>query len=271
MKRLIQTLIFCVCIITSISAQDIQEINNRMISIMRDSASYIFAETIHIDEEKAYNEARGLLYWNIEQWVEKVLPDLEINAVVAKNIDECCLKLSHPVANRYKVFVYVNKTDIYALLPVNSSISVEKQTKVHDDMQPDTDNIQIPTAASGTTIGHTENPLILEQVVLGLNADSLATNNSNDLICQLCSLSTLTQVKGVINDVTYRGKYYYRFFNPEYVKQNGVIIVIYQHDGIITAIMQYNKERNIFINLKTGALDTFSNYPNCEAICVLRT
>lgn len=251
----------CVLATYNVAFAQNEDIKNNINNIKRDTTTYIWGETTSSNKEEAFDMARNQLHINIELWVKQILPNQEINSVVAKKIDNYCQQFSLMRGKQYRAFVYVNKNDIYALLPVNS-VSVISENKT-----------QPAPSSSETMLVNTNHPSIIMN-----NEDrsvSVASSPHENLLQDLFKVHTLSGAKEIINSDKYRSKYYYGNVKSandgRFIKEKNAILIIYKrHNKDICAIVQSNKSGSL-VNLKTGKPDALANYSDCDAIWVVKT
>lgn len=268
MKNII-LIIVCVCLSHNLTfAQEVgikREINN----IKRDT-TYIYGEATLANKDDAFEMAKEQLHINIELWVKSILPNQKITSVAAKKIDNCCQALSLMRGNLYRAFVYVNKDDIYALLPVNR-IAIISDNKGHLET-PSTE--MVSDIGSQLDIPKADN----EQNHTPQLSDSSTTKNlpDKDLLTELFKASTLLEAKALLNSEYYRNRYFYGNVrstkDSRFIKENNAMLLIFNHsDKCMRAIVKIENTSGSIINLKTGDCDNLANYPDCDAIWIVKS
>lgn len=240
-----------------------RDINN----IKRDT-TYLYGEATLANKDEAFEIAKDQLHINIELWVKDILPDQEITSVVAKKIDKYCQQLSLMRGNQYRAFVYVNKNDIYALLPVNKITIVtenDSQLETHSTRVVSGSGDQFAIPRPDKAQSHTSHLL-----------DSVTTENipDKDLLVELFKVSTLSEAKALLNSEYYRKRYFYGNVRSNkdgrFIKENNAMLLVFNHmDKCIRAILKVIDASNPIFNLKTGNTDNLANYPDCDAIWIV--
>ena len=264
MKRLSLIFVFFVSFVTHIFSLTDEEIKKNINTIKSDPETYLYVQANGTSQNNARNEARTQLNHSIEQWVKETIPNINIDVVIAKKIEECSQEISLKYgANYYKAFAYVKKQDIYALLPISDiSQTLNMQQEITPNSS-DKDNQH----ENKTGVEYTDSiTFILTDCTPDKNLDEC------DLIKRICSLSTISQVKHIINESPYKGNYYYRYVrstnDSKRIKTDGTVLIIYQNDTI-KSFMKW--DGTSFINLKTWKKDNLANYPEGNAIYISKT
>lgn len=128
MKRFIEVLI-CICLSHNCVFAQSEDIKRSINIIKTDTSSYIYGESTQASEDEAFERAMEQLNIKIEIWVKSIFPNQEFSSVIAKKIDNYYRQLTLIRGNWYNAFVYVNKDDIHALLPMSN----EEPSKVEED------------------------------------------------------------------------------------------------------------------------------------------
>lgn len=275
MKRILYTIFLIVTSFNLLHAQSDEAIKDKITAIKRDVTNYLYGESQSSSQEEATLTAKKQLTDNIKLWVKSILPQEDINSVAAKNIDNYTDTLFHMRGKVYRVLVYVNKNDIYALLPVNKvAQSSEKnvQKKIEDDVALKSDETSVSRNEDLHSVPQVEN--IKESELDNIKSYNTHSSKSKTegIVSELLKASNISEVKRILNNENYKSKYYY--FNVNYendyneIKQKGAILVIYHRSNknINAIIKPYNN--NGFINLKTNQQETLNTYPDCNAIAI---
>lgn len=239
MRRLIELLI---CISYNCVFAQSEDIKRSINTIKADPTSYIYGEVTYANKDEAFEKAMEQLNIKIELWVRSIFPDQEFSSVIAKKIDNYCQQLTLVRGNWYNAFVYVNKDDIYALLPINAIMSSNKQAQFDT---PSDD--ELPNAKDDTDIV---------------------------FMTELYKTSTILEAKALLNNIAYKKQYYYgsvRAIDGQFIKKNNAILLIFNRSNAICAVLKIDNPNSSIINLKTGLQDSLANYPGCNAIWIVKS
>lgn len=268
MKNII-LIIVCVFLSHTLTFAQEEGIKREINNIKRDT-TYIYGEATLANKDDAFEMAKDQLYINIEIWVKSILPNQEMTSVAAKKIDNYCQQLSLMRGNQYRAFVYVNKDDIYALLPVNRiAIISDKKGQLET---PSTE--MVSDIVSQLDIPQTDN----EQNHTPQLSDFVTTKNlpDKDLLTELFKASTLSDAKALLNSEYYRDRYFYGNVRSSrdgrFIKENNAMLLIFNHsDKCIRAIVKIENTSSSITNLKTGDCDNLAYYPDCDAIWIVKS
>lgn len=240
MKKIIKFLI-CICLSHNCVFAQNEDIKRSINIIKTDTSSYIYGESTQANEEEAFERAMEQLNIKIEIWVKSIFPNQEFSSVIAKKIDNYCQQLTLIRGNWYNAFVYVNKDDIYALLPINAVRSSNKHEKLDASSK--------------------EDPSKVDE-----DADIV-------FMTELYKVSTIPEAQALLNSNAYKKQYYYgsvRAIDGQFIKKNNAILLIYNHSNFISAFLKIDSASKSIINLKTGSTDSFANYPGCDAMWIVK-
>lgn len=279
MRRLLYALITIVWSSGVLYAQseDMETIKDKINEIKRDNINFIYGESTNSSKEEAEQVAKKELFGKIKEWVKATLPQEEINSVAAKKIDNFTQTISLPRGKNYRVFVYVNKNDIYALLPVNKVIMVSEKDTVkkqpdeevvisHDEVMPKPEDQQIAPSKA-------ENLKALDVDTIKSSQPPLTPLYKDGIVAEILAVSDLSDVKRMLNNNKYRSKYYYFKVKNEkdvgVIKEKRAVLVIYNRSNEkIIAVLRPNVKSNL-VDLKTNQEDTLMKYPDCNAIAIV--
>ena len=265
MKKIV-LIIVCMCLSHSLTFAQEEDIKREINNIKRDT-TYIYGESTLANKDEAFEMAKDQLHINIELWVKSILPNQEITSVAAKKIDNYCQALSLMRGNLYRAFVYVNKDDIYALLPVNR-VAIVSGNSAQLEM-PSKKKVDIVNQLDGSKMGNKQNyaPQLSDPVTTKKFPDK-------DLLTELFKVSTLSDAKALLNSEYYKNRYFYGNVRSSrdgrFIKENNAMLLIFNHgDKCIRAIVKV--ENGSIINLRTDNSDNLANYPDCDAIWIVKS
>ena len=200
-----------------------------MSKISRDSETYLFADVRSSSEEEAYEEALKQLTDKVTDYFQEEEGENIPDAVYLKNISTQYEKLSsHLSSNRYRVMLYVKKTDLIPIGGKDNAIVLSKNS----------DNAYQPVATENNESirikenDYQESEKTLPQVISSL----MLINNGKDFSEKLVELRKNNQIKGAASfPISAINDYY--------------IVVIDNLDKVENIL---HVENGIFKDIKTG-------------------
>lgn len=270
MKRVIK-IIVCACLSQNLVFAQNENIKKSINNIKCDT-TYIYGEATLANKDKAFEMAKQLLYINIEVWVKSILPNQDVNSVAAKKIDNYCQQLALMRGNQYRSFVYVNKNDIYAFLPINN-IAITLDNRTESGNQTAEAEYKIVNKPSNTTFVNKQNHIPSSPLP---NSVTEKYSTYKDLLSDLLKVSTLTDAKVLLDSQEHKNKYHYGSLRStkdvQFIKENKAILLIFNSSNKnICAIVKLEDSGRSIINLKTGNADSLVNYPDCDVIWIIKS
>ena len=245
MKKLI-TLLITFTVLSAVIAQSTDEQKKRIANIKK-SNDYIYAEVTTTGQQQAIDLATELLYSNINEWVAKKKKFAGSGKIVTKNRNYSVEKITMPRADMYRAFMYVRKSDI---IPADNATVTEVNKTPTSAVRP-----QVSKPAPVQPIA--SHQATVQQVASSYNSvvkALLGVSNTGRLSVLLKDLKNDNKISEYNNLRGLKGKNL-----AEYV------MVIFNKDGVVEAVLSEGTNRK---NLKTGTVDTMTNYKGCGAIGV---
>lgn len=220
--RRITTWCFLFICIASVFAQTAEE-QKKTINNIKKNNSYIYAEATQADQQEAISLAQELLYQRVNEYIAKQKEFRSAKETVVINQNYATEQIQLPRGNMYRAFFYVKKSDILAV----NNATVGTLTKESD----------VSGASQQTTANFT--PLNIKD--------------------ELLTLKTLSQLQERLPQLMKDGKIsdfgsYNKLSKPE-----EYIIIIYNQDGEVKAVLSEGKKRTNLIN---NTSDDVQNYKN---------
>lgn len=215
-----------------------------MSKISRDTKNYISAEARATTEDEAYDAALKDLSTQIANYFETEQNGEAPNAVYLQNLSSIYSRLSsQSSSNRYRVMLYVKKSELKPLEETNMAMVLSKSEKDTYEPIPTTAPEQIVKTDTVTTIKRVEVPM---NPTLSAIAQA---KSKKEVVAMLTSMRKSGQISGAAAfPISSVGKYYLVVLN----RQETVIAMLQSKDGVWT-------------NLLDGENVKLSDYSNCSA------
>lgn len=236
-----------------------QEIN----SVKSQPDVYLYAEATAKTWEEALDNAKFLLGINMETWV-KGNGEKDVAGCVAKAQNHV-LEIKSMRGDRYRVFVYVKKTDIMPYSSKDQLVVVPMNNS--EDPSVNLVSVQQEEGQSLPTQTQEEHKILApsdkEQSVNDVK-EVIPTQNLTMLEKAMLSVEDASQIQGFIKKyeaqqlIQKYGKY------KDLPQNRNCYLFVYSKDYQIAAYL-YKKDNGEYINLKTHKADDISNYRGCGA------
>lgn len=244
---------FCVVYGQANSADVTKQIN----AIKLDN-TYITAESTAESWDTADDNARALLEVNVLEWVKSTDVVDNLEGVIAKS-KKAVVELKTMRGNRFRVFLYVKKSDILTFEDKNDMLVVPVQkiesvatspvpavtTPIQNESQRKSD-IEVSAVEKETK------PVVVIPKVYQPTADEQA----------MLEVTSFDQVNAFLNknknNLDSFGKY------KDMPSEGDCYLFVYNPQGEVPACLFRGNEG--FMNVKTGSADDIKNYKGCGAV-----
>lgn len=215
-------------------AQTIEEQKKKINSIKKDRA-YLYAEITTDNQQSALDLSEDMLNQEINKYISEQKKLRNSQNIVLRNRQEFMESISLPRGNMFRAFRFVKKSDIIA------ADKVEVMTNT-------------PTASvEGRVISSTIQPIATK------------TTKRDETIVRLLTINKFSDLPNTFRQLKQEGRIGQYDKIKELANPEQFILVIYNREGNIEAILSEGKSRT---NLRTGLADNENNYPGRGAIGV---
>lgn len=242
MKHVISILCFLFASVCHISAQSDAANAMKQINAIKMNTDYISGESTAETEQSAKENARALLEVNIEEWIKANGKNASDAGGYIAKAGNSILELSTTRGNRYRVFLYVKKSDIMTFSDASEIIAAPMQQDAHQ-----------------TVVSHEPIKDIADKPELTSPKKDVYQPTAEER--QILSITSFDDIKSFItnrNNIRDYGKF------ANIPSSGECYLFVYNRSGQIAAYLQKNDSG--YRNVKTGGIDNIDNYKGCGAI-----
>lgn len=247
MKLILQILVFVFCL--SISLSILGQENNltvTQINKIKKSGNYIYAEVTMPEQKQAKDGAMTLLKVNIDNWLNA--SNLSQRDFDASFIDDCIKEINTKRSNQYRVFLYINKSNL-----VGKKEEKKTDISIKKDNTPDTTDVQVADFTECTVIE------------ASINIDEkLRHYQLNDVEEEMVIIKKFDEIKSFVEKLKVKGhlKRYGKYATLP--KIGKFYMLVYSKTGDVVACLL--KTDNEYYNLREQTPDSINNYKKCGSI-----
>lgn len=229
--------------ITAIGMVFAQETDTKKINSIKRNNQYIYAEATMSTENEAYAIAEELLTTYINEYIDSKKKLSQAENVIVKDVSGKCDKIQMMRGEMYRVFVYVNKSDI---IPAENVVTFVKPESANPEASVESANKH--NAAGGD----------------GNEALKLETAWQQALVDELLATSSLAGAKAVLNrlKVEYKVKRYGNY--SECSNPADCFWLIIDENNLIQTVLGPGMEQRV--NFRLMQYDSLKNHSGSNAI-----
>ena len=222
-------------------AQDELTPKELITQVMQSEEDYLYADQTCATVEQALERAQSILMREVEAYLMESGEDSEI---VKGTITEQMVTITIQRGDKYRAFVYVNKSELSSEKP---------QIVLSDTVAQNPSDSVVVFHTEVATPTETDSIQASESVVMQIEDDSV--------LGKIATMTTRLQVYDYIHLLKKDGEGISFFEHPSAKEQTEMYLVIYRRGGRIEAVLTPPDEQGIRYNLVTGEPDSKSNYP----------
>lgn len=229
----------------------------KQINAIKLDNTYITAESTAESWETAADNARALLEVNVLEWIKTTDVVDNLEGFIAKS-KKAIVELKTMRGNRYRVFLFVKKSDILTFEDKNDMLVVPVQkieseaTTSSSAVVPLQNDSQVKSDVEVTTVEKETTPVIVIPKPYQPTADEQT----------MLEVTSFDQVNAFLskykNNLDSFGKY------KDMPREGDCYLFVYNPQGEVPACLFRGNEG--FMNVKTGSADDIKNYKGCGAV-----
>lgn len=236
MKKIL--LIFGLLVFTmAIYAQDEPTPKAKITQVMQSEEDYLYADQTCATVEQALERAQNILMQEVEAYLKESGNDGE---VVKGTVTEQMVTITVQRGDKYRVFVYVNKSDIDAK-------TSQPSTEVTVEPKPTEPIIVSATKTKTDSVQATE--IVVKQ------------NDDNGILGNIVVMTSRLQIYDYIQLLNKEGENISFVEHPSVDEQARMYLILYRRGGQVEAVLTPSDAQGIRHNLATGEPDTKENHP----------
>lgn len=208
--------------------------------VMQSEEEYIYADQTCATAEQAMERAQNILIQEIEAYLRESGEDGE---VIKGTITEQMVAVTVQRGDKYRAFVYVNKSELGAEKP--KPIPTETSMPIQCD----------------TLISQTVVTIPVEKDTVETSEIVVIQDKDNSVLDTIVTMASRLQVYDFIHLLNKDGENISFFEHPSISEQANMYLVLYRRGGRIEAVLTPPDDQGIRYNLVTGEPDSKSNHP----------
>lgn len=249
MKRWISFLLIFFVPVVSFYAQD----EKKQINEIKKDLNFLYAMgTSTASSKEASDNARDLLSLEITEWIKENAHEIPYGYIA--KLKESISEISTQRGNLFRVFAYVNKSDV---LPCEGNESLIIATIDSSSHPVTVDTIEVREKATSdlsADIQKKEEPI-----------PSKKQFSPNDIEKEILNVSDFNAINKYLAAGNANGQILsYGKYNKDVHLPPHSYVFVFNKTGKILAYLSFKDDE--FINMKTGAIDAIPNYGKCGAI-----